>query len=310
MVIGLDSMSDYYDVTLKKNRYNELKKNKNFTGFVGFIQDRNLLNDIMDKYKPYVIFHLAAQAGVRFSIENPKSYVESNLIGTFEILELARNYKPKHLLMASTSSVYGANLVMPFDENQKCDTQMSFYAATKKSNEVMAHSYSHIFDIPITVFRFFTVYGTWGRPDMALFKFTKNILEGLPIEVYNNGKMKRDFTNVLDLVEAIKLLIPVSPKLPNSRKEKFLNDSISDVAPFRVVNIGNSNAIDLLSFISELENALGTKAKKIFLALQPGDVPETFSDINLLKNLTGFSPKISYQEGIKEFVDWYRGYYK
>jgi UDP-glucuronate 4-epimerase len=187
---------------------------------------------------------------------------------------------------------------------------MSFYAATKKSNEVMAHSYSHIFDIPVTVFRFFTVYGTWGRPDMALFKFTKNILQGLPIEVYNNGKMKRDFTNVLDLVEAIKLLIPVSPKIPNARKKKFLNDSISDVAPFRIVNIGNSNAIDLLSFISELEKAIGIKAEKIFLALQPGDVPETFSNINLLKNLTGFSPKISYQEGIKEFVDWYRGYYR
>ena len=309
-VVGLDAMTDYYDVELKKNRMKILRKESNFFGYTGFIQDQNLLDKIFHSHNPLIIVHLAAQAGVRYSIENPRSYVEANLVGTFCILELARKFKPVHLLMASTSSVYGTNKEMPFDENQKCDSQISFYAATKKSNEVMAHSYSHTFEIPTTIFRFFTVYGPWGRPDMALFKFTKNILSGQPIDVYNHGNMKRDFTNVYDLVEAIKLLIPVVPESPNKRKKQIYNDSISDDAPWRIVNIGNSNSVDLLDYINELENTLGIKAKKNFLGMQIGDVPETSSNIDLLEALTGFRPKKTLKEGIKEFVDWYKIYYK
>ena len=309
-VVGLDAITDYYDVSLKKNRFNILKKKNNFFGYVGFIQDQKLLDNIFFNHNPLVIIHLAAQAGVRYSIENPKSYVEANLVGTFCILELARKFKPVHLLMASTSSVYGANKKMPFDENQKCDTQISFYAATKKSNEVMAHSYAHTFDIPTTIFRFFTVYGPWGRPDMALFKFTKNILSGKPIDVYNHGNMKRDFTNVYDLVEAINLLIPVAPESPQKRKQQIHNDSISDVAPWRIVNIGNSKTVGLLDYINELEQTLGIVAKKNFLGMQTGDVTETSSNIDLLEALTGFRPKKTLKEGIKEFVDWYKTYYK
>ena len=273
------------------------------------IQDQNLLDLIYNKYKPNIIIHLAAQAGVRYSIDNPMSYVEANLLGTLHILELARKFQPEHLLIASTSSVYGNNKKMPFDENQKCDTPMSFYAATKKSNEVMAHSYSHLYGIPTTMFRFFTVYGPWGRPDMALFKFTKNILSGKPIDVYNYGDMKRDFTNVHDLVEAINLLIDVIPLLPSERKSKISYDSISDTAPYRIVNIGNSKSLNLLDYIKELESALGIVSEKNFLGMQDGDVMETSSNINLLEALTGFTPKKTLKNGISEFVYWYKSYY-
>jgi len=308
-VIGLDAITDYYDVNLKKDRHKILEENHDFNSYEGFLQDQKLLEEIFLKYKPSVIIHLAAQAGVRYSIENPISYVESNLVGTFHILEMARKYKPKHLLIASTSSVYGSNKEMPLHENQKSDTQMSFYAATKKSSEVMAHSYSHLYDIPITIFRFFTVYGPWGRPDMALFKFTSNILLGRPINVYNKGNMVRDFTYVSDLVNATYLLTDKIPLLPRNRDKEIQNDSISDVAPFRVVNIGNSKPINLLDFILELEKVLGIKAKKIFLGIQGGDVHKTHSNINLLKALTGFRPKTSLREGITAFVKWYKSYY-
>tara|TARA_B100000242_G_C43053046_1_gene492142 strand:+ start:3038 stop:4057 length:1020 start_codon:yes stop_codon:yes gene_type:complete len=308
-VIGLDSLTDYYDVNLKKARQKLLCKNSHFHNYEGLIQDVKLLNEIFLKHKPNVIVHLAAQAGVRYSIENPMSYVESNLVGTFQILEIARKYKPDHLLMASTSSVYGSNKDYPLHENQKCNTPISFYAATKLSNEAMAHSYAHLYKIPTTIFRFFTVYGPWGRPDMAYFKFTKSILLGKPIDIYNEGNMYRDFTYVEDLVKAIFLLTSKEPKKNNERKEIIKNDNISAVAPFRVVNIGNSSPINLLDFIKELENVLGKDAQKNFLSLQDGDVEKTHSDINLLRDLTGFEPKTNIHEGITQFIKWYKSYY-
>ena len=308
-VIGLDAITDYYDVNLKKDRHKILEENHDFKSYKGFLQDQKLLEEIFFKHKPNVIIHLAAQAGVRYSIENPISYVESNLVGTFHILEMARKYKPKHLLIASTSSVYGSNKEMPLHENQKSDTQMSFYAATKKSNEVMAHSYSHLYDIPITTFRFFTVYGPWGRPDMALYKFTSNILSGKAIDVYNNGDMVRDFTYVSDLVNAIYLLTDKIPILTRNKEKKIKHDSISDVAPFRVVNIGNCNPINLLDFIAELEKVLGINANKNYLGMQDGDIYKTHSDISLLEKLIGAQPKTSTNEGITKFVEWYKSYY-
>ena len=302
-------MTDYYDVNLKNARQKLLCANPNFFNYKGLVQNTKLLNEIYSLHKPNILIHLAAQAGVRYSIENPISYVESNLIGTFHILEIARKYKPDHLLMASTSSVYGSNKDMPLQETQKCDTQISFYAATKKSNEVMAHSYSHLYDIPTTMFRFFTVYGPWGRPDMALFKFTKNILSGKPIEVYNKGNMVRDFTYIDDLVYAIFLLITEVPKKANKRKNIIKNDSISDVAPFRIVNIGNSHPINLLDYVKELEKVLGKVAQKKFLSMQDGDVHKTHSNIDLLRALTGFESKTNMHEGLSQFVKWYKSYY-
>ena len=302
-------MTDYYDVNLKQNRLKILSDQPGFINYTGFMQDQKLLNEVFSNHNPKIIIHLAAQAGVRYSIENPLSYVESNLVGTFHILEMARKYTPEHLLMASTSSVYGGNKEMPLNENQKCDTPMSFYAATKKSNEMMAHSYSHLYNIPITMFRFFTVYGPWGRPDMAYFKFTKNILSNKPIDVYNGGNMVRDFTYILDLVEAIFLLTSKIPLTLNNRKEYINNDSISQVAPFRIINIGNSQPINLLDYINELEKVLGKVAIKNFLGMQDGDLHTTHSNIDLLRALTGFRAKISLQEGISEFVKWYKSYY-
>ena len=302
-------MTDYYDINLKKSRLKLLKENYEFISYIGLIQDKKILNEIFLKYNPKIIIHLAAQAGVRYSIENPISYVESNLVGTFHLLEIAREFRPTHLLMASTSSVYGNNKDIPFQENQKCDSQISFYAATKKSNESMAHSYSHLYNIPITIFRFFTVYGPWGRPDMALFKFTKNILLDKPIEVYNEGNMYRDFTFINDLVTAVYLLTQKKPLNQDLRKETFKNDSISDIAPFRIVNIGNSQAVKLIDFITELEFVLGKKAKKNFLEMQNGDVYKTHSNIELLEAITGFRPKTSLRDGITAFVKWYKSYY-
>ena len=302
-------MTNYYDVNLKKSRQKILCESSNFCFYEGLVQDQKLLDKIFLNHKPNIIIHLAAQAGVRYSIENPISYVETNLIGTFHILEIAKKYGIDHLLIASTSSTYGSNKNMPLHENQKTDTPMSFYAATKKSNEVMAHSYSHLFNIPTTIFRFFTVYGPWGRPDMALFKFTKNILSGNPIDVYNNGNMKRDFTYVSDLVKAIYLITSKIPLKVNQRKDIIKNDSLSNVAPFRIVNIGNSKPINLLDYIKELEKALGIVAKKNLLGMQDGDIKETHGSIELLFALTGFRPNTCLREGISEFVKWYKSYY-
>ncbi|KAJ54595.1 UDP-glucuronate 5-epimerase [Actibacterium mucosum KCTC 23349] len=307
-VIGLDCMSDYYDVSLKERREESLKSFAQYRSVHDKVETPGLLMDIFAEEKPDAVIHLAAQAGVRYSIENPRSYLESNIVGTFELLEAARAHPPKHMLLASTSSAFGANTQMPYKETQRADHQMSFYAATKKSTENMAHSYAHLFDLPVTMFRFFTVYGPWGRPDMALFKFTKAILEGKPIDVYNFGDMKRDFTYVEDLVHAIRLLIDAVPQRPEDGVVPD-GDSLSPVAPFRVVNIGNNDAVQLTDFIEAIEDATGSKAERNLMPMQAGDVPATWADADLLKDLTGYSPKTSVREGVANFVRWYRQYY-
>tara|TARA_B100000989_G_C19517628_1_gene462463 strand:- start:114 stop:1118 length:1005 start_codon:yes stop_codon:yes gene_type:complete len=306
IVIGVDSLTDYYDKNLKINRLKILLKYENFNDIRLDITNFKGLSEIFDKYKPNKVIHLAAQAGVRYSIEHPRTYLEINILGSFNILELIKKHKIIHTLIASTSSVYGANTLMPFTENQKTETQISFYAATKKSCEILSHSYSHIHNLAITNFRFFTVYGPWGRPDMALFKFVKGIKENTPIDIYNNGEMKRDFTYISDLVEAITLLIDCVPKKNNRISEK---DSLSPVAPWRVINIGNCKVEKLLDFIREIEINLGSKALKNYLPMQQGDVKETHADNLLLYELTGFKPKIEIKEGIKNFCDWYNSYY-
>ena len=309
-VIGLDAMTDYYDVSLKRRRQDSLLKFEHFCEIEDYVETPNLLMDLFAREHPDIVVHLAAQAGVRYSIENPRSYLESNIVGTFELLEAGRAYPPQHMLLASTSSAYGANTQMPYRETDIADHQMSFYAATKKATENMAHSYSHLYKLPITMFRFFTVYGPWGRPDMALFKFTKAILKGEPIDVYNYGDMKRDFTYVEDLVEAIRLLIDTPPSRKKSGEIISAEDSLSPVAPWRVVNIGNSNAMQLTTFIEAIEDATGCKAERNLMPMQPGDVPATWANAELLRSLTGYSPKTSVHEGVAKFVAWYREYYK
>lgn len=308
-VIGLDAMSDYYDVTLKQRRHQMLLQNQSFRAIEGAVETENLLADLMAAETPDIVVHLAAQAGVRWSIENPQAYLEANLIGTYRLLEAVRANPASHLLMASTSSVYGANTQMPYRETDKADTQMSFYAATKKANEAMSHSYAHLYDLPVTMFRFFTVYGPWGRPDMALFKFVRAILNGDKIDIYNHGDMRRDFTYVTDLVEGIRLLIDTPPVRPEAADDIPASDSLSQVAPWRVVNIGNGAPVPLMDFVSAIEHATGQTAKKNMMDMQPGDVPATWADGALLKELTGYTPKTEIQDGVREFVAWYRDYY-
>ncbi|MGA1180330.1 MAG: GDP-mannose 4,6-dehydratase [Marivivens sp.] len=306
-VIGLDAMTDYYDVRLKERRQAMLLQSPAFRAVNRRIEEDGVLHDLIAAERPDVIVHLAAQAGVRYSIDAPRSYVEANLIGTFNLLEAVRATPCAHLLMASTSSVYGANTDMPYAETDKADTQMSFYAATKKANEAMAHSYAHLYGLPITMFRFFTVYGPWGRPDMAHFKFTRAILADEPIDIYNHGVMQRDFTYIDDLVNGIRLLInAVPPKYDKARSE---HDSLSPVAPFRIVNIGNGETVQLADFIAAIEAACGRKAIRNLMPMQPGDVPATWADNRLLVDLTGYTPTTSVQEGIARFVAWFREYY-
>ena len=307
-VIGIDSLSDYYDPDLKRRRQAALLQSAGFSAINQPIETPGLLADLFAEHRPNIVVHLAAQAGVRYSIDNPRSYLESNLVGTFELIEAARAHPPQHMLLASTSSAYGANTEMPYRETMKADHQMSFYAATKKATEAMAHSYAHLFGLPVTMFRFFTVYGPWGRPDMALFKFTRAILEGRPIEVYNHGDMKRDFTYVDDLVEAIRLLIDAVPERPADGVVPE-GDSLSPVAPHRVVNIGNSDAVQLTDFIAAIEAATGREAQRNLMPMQPGDVPATWADASLLHRLTGYRPKTAVPEGVTRFVDWYRDHY-
>lgn len=306
-VVGLDNLSDYYDVELKKTRQALLEMRDNFTVINDAVETPGLLLGIFARERPEVVVHLAAQAGVRYSIENPRSYLQSNIVGTFELLEAARAYPPQHMLLASTSSAYGANAEMPYVETCKADHQMSFYAATKKSSEVIAHSYAHLYNLPITMFRFFTVYGPWGRPDMALFKFTKAMLEGKAIDIYNRGELWRDFTYVSDLVNAIYLLVEAVPERADSQPVAF--DSLSPVAPWRIVNIGNSQAVKLNDFIVALEEELGLQAKKNFMPMQAGDVMATWADTTLLQSLSGYKPKTEVAEGIRHFVAWYKDYY-
>lgn len=309
-VVGIDALTSYYDVSYKKKRQQILENFSNFKVFNEKIEKDNLIDEIFKNYRPSIVLHLAAQAGVRYSIDHSDTYLNSNLIGTHKVLEASKKYKVEHLLMASSSSVYGANKNLPFDELQKCDLPLSFYAATKKANENMAHAYSHLFSIPITMFRFFTVYGPWGRPDMALFKFAKNILEGKPIEIYNNGEMERDFTFISDLVKGIYLLIDKNPLTDMLQKERIDGDSLSSVAPFRIVNIGNSKPIKLLKLIDLIEKNLNIKSKRNFLPMQQGDVKKTWSSIKLLNKLTNFEPEISVDEGVKKFIDWFLDFYK
>lgn len=305
-VLGLDGISDYYDVTLKRRRHEILAAEPGFRGVEGLLETPGLVRGLVETFRPDAIIHLAAQAGVRHSIDAPRSYVDSNLIGTFEVLEAARAVPPQHMLLASTSSAYGANEVMPYAEVHKADHQMSFYAATKKATESMAHSYAHLYGLPTTMFRFFTVYGPWGRPDMALFKFVKAILQGEAIDVYNHGDMLRDFTYIDDLVEGIVRLIDVAPgKAPMG---DF--DSLSPVAPWRVVNIGNGAPVQLLEFVAAIEAATGKTARKNMMPMQPGDVPATWADATLIEALIGALPRTDIRTGVQRFVDWYRTYYQ
>lgn len=306
-VHGFDGMTDYYDVRLKEQRHAMLLQNPEFSATEGMLEDQEKFDKVADDFAPDVIVHLAAQAGVRYSLENPRAYLDANIIGTFNVMEAARRLEVKHLLMASTSSVYGANAEMPFTETEKVDTQLTIYAATKKANESMAHAYAHLWNLPTTMFRFFTVYGTWGRPDLALYKFVDAILDGRPVDIYNHGDMYRDFTFVDDLVRAIRLLIDVSPVRPEDRPI-LEGDSLSPVAPYRVVNIGNSDKVRLLDFIDAIEDCLGKKAIRNHMPMQMGDVPATWASAELLKSLTGYRPKTDYRYGIAKFVDWYREY--
>lgn len=308
-VHGYDGMTDYYDVRLKHRRHSMLLQNPNFSATEGMLEDQARLDAVVDGFVPDIIVHLAAQAGVRYSLENPRAYLDSNVIGTFNVMEAARRLNVQHLLMASTSSVYGANDEMPFVETEKADTQLTIYAATKKANESMAHAYAHLWDLPTTIFRFFTVYGPWGRPDLALYKFVDAILDDRPIDVYNHGEMYRDFTYVEDLVRGIRLLMDTPPVRPASREEIHPGDSLSPVAPFRVVNIGNSDKVNLLDFIKAIENCLGKKAVYNFMEMQKGDVPATWANAELLRHLTGYRPQTDFRDGIAKFVVWFRDYY-
>tara|TARA_Y100001970_G_scaffold193107_1_gene234709 strand:- start:527 stop:1534 length:1008 start_codon:yes stop_codon:yes gene_type:complete len=306
-VCGFDSMNNYYDIGLKKSRLRILKDYKNFTFIKGNLENQRNLNNAIYNFKPSIIIHLAAQAGVRYSIQNPQVYLNSNIVGTYHVIEAAKKLKIKHLIIGSSSSVYGANKKYPFQEIDKTDNQVSFYAATKKSTESLAHSYSSLWKLPITILRFFTVYGPWGRPDMAYFKFTKNIIKGKKIDIYNKGKMYRDYTYIDDIVDGIFKLTNKIPKL--NQLKKYKNDSLSRVAPFRILNIGNTKKILLLDFINALEKELKKKAVKKFMPMQKGDVYLTLSDTKLLKRITGYNPKTKYQDGIKKFLNWYLNYY-
>jgi len=301
-------MNNYYDLRLKKHRLNILKKYKNFSFTKGNIENKKKLEKTFKNFKPDIVIHLAAQAGVRYSIDKPDIYLNSNIVGTFNVIKIANKIKVKHLIIGSSSSVYGSNKKIPFQEIDKTDHQISFYAATKKSTENIAHSYSSLWKLPITILRFFTVYGPYGRPDMAYFKFTKNILAGKKINIYNKGKMYRDYTYIDDIVNGIYKLLN---KIPSTNsKKRYKNDSLSPVAPFRILNIGNTKKIYLLNFIDFLGKELGKKIRKKYMPMQKGDVVSTLSDSSLLKRITGYSPKTNYKIGIKKFVKWYLNYYK
>lgn len=295
-VYGYDGLTDYYDVRLKSDRNLILMDHPRYTFRKGMLEDREELNQFFDKVRPTVVIHLAAQAGVRYSMENPAAYIDSNIVGTFNVMEASRKHKVKHLLMASTSSVYGAEKSMPYLEDMKTDKPLTIYAATKKATEVMAHSYAHLYGLPTTMLRFFTVYGPWGRPDMALFKFTKGILEGTPIDIYNYGDMYRDFTYVDDLARSIYLLTHRPPKH-------------KDMAPYRVLNVGNSYKVKLTSMISAVERELGKKALRNNMPMQDGDVPATWADTSALQKIAGYAPSTSLEFGVKKFVNWYTSYY-
>lgn len=307
-VIGIDNINDYYDRKLKEDRLGNLKDH-NFYFYKCDLEDVERVNYVFNEERPQVVINLAAQAGVRYSLENPYAYINSNIVGFMNVLESSKNHKVEQLIYASSSSVYGANESLPFSVHQNVDHPLSLYAATKKANELMAHTYSNLYNLPTTGLRFFTVYGPWGRPDMALFKFTKNIIEGLPIDVYNHGEMMRDFTYVDDIVEAISRLIN-KPAQPNFKWSGKHPDPGTSYAPFRIYNIGNSSPVKLMDFINAIEEKLGVKAIKNFMPIQPGDVPSTYADVQDLYQEIDFKPKTSIKEGVSRFIDWYLEYYK
>ena len=308
-VAGLDNLNDYYDINLKKDRLNILTPYKNFTFHKIDLSDRESVKNLFAKEKFDYVVNLAAQAGVRYSLINPYSYIDSNISGFLNILEGCRHNPVKHLIYASSSSVYGANTKMPFSVHDNVDHPVSLYAATKKANELMAHTYSNLYKINTSGLRFFTVYGPWGRPDMALFIFTKNIVEGKPIDVFNNGKMKRDFTYVEDIVDGIIKLVPKIPE-PNPDWSGDEPDSATSFAPYKLYNIGNNQPVELMKFIEVIEENLGKKAVRNYMPIQPGDVPATYADVDDLMKAVGFKPATSIEQGISEFVKWYKEYYK
>ncbi len=309
-VVGLDGMTDYYDIRLKQRRLEMLNQTPGFSFIECRLEDADRVMESVGAFEPDAIVHLAAQAGVRYSLEDPRSYVDSNVTGTFNVMEAARAHSVGHLLMASTSSVYGANKQMPFGETDRVVTPLTIYAATKMANEAMGHSYAHLWNLPTTMFRFFTVYGPWGRPDMALFKFVKAGLNGEPIDVYGQGEMMRDFTYVTDLVRGIRLLLDTPPKRPADEDAIPAGDSLSPIAPYRVVNIGNSEPVPLLDFIDAIEDELGVPLKRNMMDMQKGDVRATWANADLLNTLTGYGPSTNIRDGVKEFVNWYRDYYQ
>ncbi len=308
-VHGYDGMTDYYDVALKQRRHQMLLQSPGFSTTEDMLENHDRLLQVAAEFEPDIIVHLAAQAGVRYSLEQPRSYIDSNVVGTFNVMEVARLHEVQHLLMASTSSVYGANEDMPFTEVEKADHQLTIYAATKKANEAMGHSYAHLWNLPTTMFRFFTVYGEWGRPDLALYKFVDAILDGRPIDIYNHGDMYRDFTNVDDLVRGIRLLIDTPPVRPETADDIEEGDSLSPVAPYRVVNIGNGDKVRLMDFVEAIEDALGQKAIRNYMPMQMGDVPATWADNTLLQRLTGYRPQTDFKDGVARFVEWFRDYH-
>ena len=308
-VVGLDILNDYYDVNLKMDRLRQLTEHENFSFVKLDLADRDGMAQLFAKEEFNRVMNLAAQAGVRYSLINPQAYADSNLLGFVNILEGCRQNKVEHLVFASSSSVYGANTNMPFSVHQNVDHPVSLYAASKKANELMAHSYSHLYNLPCTGLRFFTVYGPWGRPDMALFLFTKAIIEDRPIDVFNHGKMKRDFTYIDDIVEGVVRVLE-NTACPNEDWSSDDPDSATSYAPYRLYNIGNNQTVDLMSYIEAVEKALGKKAEKNLLPMQAGDVPATFADVDALVKDVGFKPSTTIEEGINNFIDWYRDYYK
>lgn len=309
-VVGFDGMTPYYDVTLKERRHAILQRSNGFKAVTAMLEDKAALDRAAELAEPEVIIHLAAQAGVRYSLENPKAYVDANLVGSWNMLELAKAIAPKHLMLASTSSIYGANEKIPFAEADRADEPMTLYAATKKSMELMAHSYAHLYKVPITAFRFFTVYGPWGRPDMALFKFVDAIDNGRPIDIYGEGRMSRDFTYIDDLVESIVRLSHIAPSEENRVAPEKATDTLSRHAPFRVVNTGGGQPVELMTFVETVEKAMGRPAIRNMLPMQQGDVPRTFASPDLLEALTGFKPSVSVEEGVARFVEWYEQNYR
>lgn len=308
-VVGIDNLNDYYDVNLKHARLNLIKADLGFTFIEMDLADRDAMASLFDQQKFQRVIHLGAQAGVRYSIENPHAYADSNLTGHLNILEGCRHHKIEHLLYASSSSVYGLNRKMPFSTEDSVDHPVSLYAATKKANELMSHTYSHLYQLPTTGLRFFTVYGPWGRPDMALFKFTRAMIAGEAIDVYNQGQMKRDFTYIDDIAEAIVRLQDVIPQQDDNWTVETGSPATSS-APYRVYNIGNSQPVTLMSYIEAIEKALGITAKKNLMPMQPGDVLETSADTEALFKAIGFKPQTGVEEGVKNFVDWYRDFYR